>query len=71
MSYASNTSQPERKNNMLKVENIKKLHEHGEMWANDSYSKKYLEKYLADYEKASAMSLEELYAKINKKNIVK
>ncbi len=56
---------------MLKVEIIKKLHEHGEMWANDSYSKKYLEKYLADYEKASAMSLEELYAKINKKNLVK
>lgn len=49
---------------MLKAEIIKKLHGHGEMWANDSYSKKYLEKYLADYEKASSMSLEELYAKI-------
>lgn len=49
---------------MLKAEIIKKLHGHGEMWANDSYSKKYLEKYLANYEKAASMSLEELYAKI-------
>ena len=49
---------------MLKAVIIKKLHGHGEMWANDSYSKKYLEKYLAGYEKALTMPLEELYAKI-------
>ena len=53
---------------MLKAEIIKKLHGYGEMWANDSYSKKYLEKYLTDYEKASSMSLEELYAKINERS---
>lgn len=52
---------------MLKAEIIRKLHGHGEMWANDSYSKKYLEKYLAGYEKALTMPLEELYAKIAEK----
>ena len=56
---------------MIKAEIIKKLHRHGEMWANDSYSKKYLENYLTNYEKSCSMSLEELYAKINKNNWTK
>ena len=56
---------------MSKAEIVKKLHEHGEMWANDSYSKKYLENYLTNYEKSCSMSLEELYAKINERNLVK
>lgn len=54
---------------MKKAEIIKKLHGHGEMWANNSYSKKYLENYLANYEKSMSMSLEELYAKINERNL--
>lgn len=47
-----------------KAEIIEKLHGHGEMWANESYDREYLEDYLIGYEKAINMSTEELYAKL-------
>ena len=58
---------------MTKANIIKKLHGYGEWWANETYSKKSLEKYLSDYERAANMSFEKLVealinSKINSKN---
>ena len=47
---------------MKKAEIIKELRDRGEVWANESYSKAYLENYLNGYKKAEKMSLEELEA---------
>ena len=56
------------KNKITKAEIIEELHSYGEMWANDSYSKEYLEKYLKEYKKATEMTDEELYATIRQRN---
>ena len=52
---------------MTKIEIIEELHSCGEMWANNSYSKEYLEKYLKEYKEATKMTIEELYAAIRAK----
>lgn len=52
---------------MTKAQIINALHEVGEVWANDSYPKKYLEDYLNNYNKAREMTDEELLAMINKR----
>lgn len=55
-------------NKITKAEIIEELHSYGEMWANDSYSKEYLEKYLKEYKKATEMTDEELYATIRQRS---
>ena len=45
---------------MTKKEIINELHRHGELWANESYSKKELQDYLNGLLRAQTMSLEEL-----------
>ena len=49
---------------MTKAQIIEKLHAHGEVWADASYPKSYLEEYLDRYQMASEMSAADLYAKI-------
>ncbi len=50
--------------NMNKAQLIEELHNRGEWWANESYSKEYLQNYLDGAKKASSMSMEQLLAKI-------
>lgn len=45
---------------MTKKEIIKKLHDHGELWANEAYSKKELEEYLTGLEDAMPLDWSEL-----------
>lgn len=45
---------------MTKKELVKELHQHGELWANETFAKKYLEDYLNGLERARKMSFEEL-----------
>lgn len=47
---------------MKKTEIIEELHRAGEVWADMTYSKAYLEKALNDLKKAQRMTLEELEA---------
>lgn len=49
---------------MTKRQIVVELHMNGEVWANESYPKAYLEDYLRKYNEAKKMSLEELYKKI-------
>ena len=49
---------------MTKAQIIKELHGVGEVWANESYSKQYLQNYLDNYNKATQMTEEELLALI-------
>lgn len=49
---------------MTKKQIIEELHANGEIWANESYSKKYLEDYLTRYQNAMTLSMEELEARI-------
>lgn len=49
---------------MTKAELIRELHNHGELWANEAYSKKELEDNLKAIERAKSMSMEELAAYI-------
>ncbi|MBO7677206.1 MAG: hypothetical protein J6S49_06805 [Erysipelotrichaceae bacterium] len=53
---------------MTKTELIKELHKHGELWANEAYSKKELEDYLKGLERARNMTMEELSAYIMMEN---
>ena len=53
--------------NMNKAQLITELHNRGEWWANESYSKQYLQNYLEQSNKASSMSMEELLAHIQGK----
>ena len=46
---------------MTKAEIIHELHCLGDVWANPSYTKKYLERHLEEARKAHAMTFEELY----------
>ena len=46
---------------------VQELHSYGEVWANESYPKEYLEGYLAKYKAASEMTAEELLKKIMEK----
>lgn len=45
---------------MTKKELIRELHNYGELWANEAYSKKELEEYLNGLKDARSMSTEEL-----------
>ena len=47
---------------MTKAQIIEELHGVGEVWANESYSKQYLQSYLDEYNKASRMTEAELLA---------
>lgn len=55
---------------MTKAQIIEELHGVGEVWANESYSKQYLQNYLDEYNKASRMTEAELLAiiKANSRN---
>ena len=47
-----------------KAQIIKELHDVGETWANESYTKEYLQNWLDTYNKAMNMTEEELLAMI-------
>ena len=43
---------------------VQELHDCGEVWADESYSKEYLADYLAKYKEASEMSAKDLFKRI-------
>ena len=43
---------------------VQDLHDYGEVWADESYSKEYLADYLAKYKEASEMSAKDLFKRI-------
>ena len=49
---------------MVKAQIIRELHDMGELWANESYSKTYLQNWLDTAKKAQEMTEEELLAHI-------
>ena len=52
---------------MIKAQIIAELHSNGEFWANESYSKITLEKYLNGVREARSMTMEQLLAKIKER----
>lgn len=52
---------------MTKKELVRELESYGEVWANESYSKEYLQKYLSEIKLARSMSLEDLLSHIKNK----
>ena len=52
---------------MTKKEIIRELESYGEVWANETYSKEYLQNFLDGLKEAREMSLEDLLSHINNK----
>ena len=52
---------------MTKAQIIDELHKHGEWWANETYTKKVLERYLNNLLRAKALSDEDLIAYVKRK----
>jgi hypothetical protein len=56
---------------MKKTEIIEELHRAGEVWADMTYSKAYLEKSLNDLKQAQSMTLDELEAELRARGLLK
>lgn len=54
---------------MTKVEIVQELHENGEVWADISYPKDVLARYLTDLRRAQKMTDEELKSKTKEKKL--
>lgn len=52
---------------MTKAQIVKELHLKGEFWANESYSKVTLERYLNELREAESMTTEQLLARIKER----